>query len=202
MNFLNTMKDFFIGFFLIITTVVFSQNQSNTIDNQSNTIDNQFDRLLNESSNYKTFKIVQLQSLKELQQNIKDSLETKQSTLDNNNNIVLAKAQVIDSLSNQLAILKTEMDSSLGNNKKIEFLSFQFNQSTFQVVILVIIVILIFLIFAFQYRYKSTVSLIRTNTKQLKEVENELEQFRATSMEREQKLRRQLIDEVNKNKIE
>ena len=177
MNFLNTMKDFFIGFFLIITTVVFSQNQSNTIDNQSNTIDNQFDRLLNESSNYKTFKIVQLQSLKELQQNIKDSLETKQSTLDNNNNIVLAKAQVIDSLSNQLAILKTEMDSSLGNNKKIEFLSFQFNQSTFQVVILVIIVILIFLIFAFQYRYKSTVSLIRTNTKQLKEVENELEQW-------------------------
>lgn len=195
MIFLNTIKAFLVGFFLVVATVGFSQSQFNTIDNQ-------FDMLLSESNNYKTFKIIQLQSLQKLQQNTNDSLRIKQSIIDNKNAIVREKTQTIDSLNNELTTLKTEIDSYLLNSKQTKFLGLQFNQSTFQVIIIVIIVVLILLIIIFQYRYKSIVNLTRTSSRQLKEVENELEQFRTSSMEREQKLRRQLIDEVNKNKTE
>jgi len=190
---MNKIKAFLLASFILTASVSLAQNGINTIDNQ-------FNSMLNESSDYKTFKVVQLHRLKELQQNANDSLKALQTTIAEDNVIITQQIQVTDSLNNQLTALKIELNGSSNENDQIVFLGISFNKSIFQFIVLGILLLAVLLVFAFQYRFKSNLALTRTTSKRLKEIENEFEQFRVNSMEREQKLRRQLIDETNKNK--
>jgi hypothetical protein len=63
-----------------------------------------------------------------------------------------------------------------------------------------IIAALLSLLLFFIYKFKNSNALTREAKLKLDEVETEFEEHRRTALEREQKVRRQLQDELNKNK--
>jgi hypothetical protein len=63
-----------------------------------------------------------------------------------------------------------------------------------------IIAALFALLLFFIYKFKNSNTLTRQAKFKLEEVESEFEEHRRIALEREQKVRRQLQDEINKNK--
>ncbi len=115
---------------------------------------------------------------------IKDELKTRQS-------VITEQKTEIGSLNNKITDLNTELDEfkarqSVENNTRMVFFS-------------IIGILALGLIF-FLFKYKNSNAVTKKAKTDLAEIEEEFEQHRKKSLEREQKLRRQLQDEINKHR--
>ncbi|AJA69805.1 hypothetical protein HX045_15405 [Myroides odoratimimus] len=178
---------------IAISLASFAQERTNTIDNQFNT-------LLNESTNWQKSKIVEVEKLHQLQKNVNDSLTKLHLTIANNKDASLEHKESVESLTSQLQITRDSLSTSLTTTKNIEVLGISSEKSTFLTIIWAIIGILIIVLGIIYYRFKRSFSEIREVNRKLSETEEELEELRKSSLEREQRIRRQLQDEINKNK--
>lgn len=178
---------------IAISLASFAQEKTNTIDNQFNT-------LLNESTNWQKSKIVEVEKLHQLQKNVNDSLTKLHLTIANNKDASLEHKESVESLTSQLEITRDSLSTSLSSTKNIEVLGMSSEKSTFLTIIWSIIGILIIVLGVIYYRFKRSFSEIREVNRKLTETEEELEELRKSSLEREQRIRRQLQDEINKNK--
>ena len=92
-----------------------------------------------------------------------------------------------------------DLDMKLLKNS-ISFLGIKLNKSTYTITVWSIILLLIIALFYFIYQYKNSYQIILHAKKNVLEAENELTNNMKKSLEREQKLRRQLQDEINKQR--
>jgi uncharacterized membrane protein (DUF106 family) len=79
-------------------------------------------------------------------------------------------------------------------------LGMQTSKTNYNVIMWTIIAALTALLLFFIYKFKNSNSLTKEAKYKLEEVESEFEEHRRNALEREQKVRRQLQDELNKNK--
>ena len=79
-------------------------------------------------------------------------------------------------------------------------LGMQTSKTNYNVIMWSIIAALTAFLLFFIYKFKNSNSLTKEAKHKLEEVETEFEEHRRTALEREQKVRRQLQDELNKNK--
>ena len=73
-------------------------------------------------------------------------------------------------------------------------------KSSYKIIISIIVILLIVILCYFTYQYKNSYQIILHAKKNVLEAENELANNKKKSLEREQKLRRQLQDEINKQR--
>ncbi|WP_353119891.1 hypothetical protein [Myroides odoratus] len=180
---------------LALTSTVFAQGNVKTITNQ-------FSILFNTSSNYQNFKIVDKQSLLDLQHNVEDSLRQYKTNTTANQALIDQHKQDLETATQKLAKAEEELKTSLAKEKHFEFLGITANKNTIQTVILALFAFMFVLVALFYYRFKRCHVDTKEALLKLKETDEELEEFRKSSLEREQKIRRQLQDEINKNKME
>ncbi|WP_413512914.1 hypothetical protein [Myroides odoratus] len=178
---------------LAVTSTVFAQGNTPTINNQFSTI---FDT----SSSYKNFKLVDQQSLRDLEKNIADSIQQYKSSLASNQILINQNKEELTLLTTKLEQAENDLKSAANNEENFTFLGISTHQTTFQVVILTLFAFLFVLMALFYFRFKKCHVDTKDAVRKLKETDEELEEFRKTSLEREQKIRRQLQDEINKNK--
>ena len=76
----------------------------------------------------------------------------------------------------------------------------QMSKANYNVLMWSIIGGLFALLLFFIFKFKNSNSITRNTKKSLSEIEEEFEQHRKIALEREQKVRRQLQDEINKHK--
>ncbi|WP_353158643.1 hypothetical protein [Myroides odoratus] len=180
---------------LALTSTVFAQGNVKTITNQ-------FSTLFNTSSNYQNFKIVDKQSLLDLQHNVEDSLRQYKTNTTANQALIDQHKQDLETATQKLAKTEEELKTSLAKEEHFEFLGITANKNTIQTVILALFAFMFVLVALFYYRFKKCHVDTKEALLKLKETDEELEEFRKSSLEREQKIRRQLQDEINKNKME
>lgn len=180
---------------LALTSTVFAQGNVKTITNQ-------FSTLFNTSSNYQNFKIVDKQSLLDLQHNVEDSLRQYKTTVTANQALIDQHKQDLETATQKLATAEQELKTSLAKEEHFEFLGIAANKNTIQTIILALFAFMFVLVALFYYRFKRCHVDTKDALLKLKETDEELEEFRKSSLEREQKIRRQLQDEINKNKVD
>lgn len=185
---------------LTLAVALLALNLAGFAQENKNTIDNQFNTLLNESTNWQNSKIVLLDRLQELQKNVNDSLTKLQLTIVNNKDASLEHKESVESLTSQLKITQDSLATTLTTNTNIDVLGMSSEKSTFLTIIWSIVGILVGLLGVIYYRFKKSFSSIKEAQSKLAETEGELEELRKSSLDREQKIRRQLQDEINKNK--
>lgn len=185
---------------LTLAVALLALNLASFAQENKNTIDNQFNTLLNESTNWQNSKIVLLDRLQELQKNVNDSLTKLQLTIVNNKDASLEHKESVESLTSQLKITQDSLATTLTTNTNIDVLGMSSEKSTFLTIIWSIVGILVGLLGVIYYRFKKSFSSIKEAQSKLAETEGELEELRKSSLDREQKIRRQLQDEINKNK--
>ncbi|KUF43391.1 hypothetical protein HX017_03740 [Myroides marinus] len=183
-----------------LAIVLCAFNIAGFAQDNTNTIDSQFNTLLNESTNWQNSKIVQLDKLQQLQKNVNDSLTKLHLTIVNNKDASQEHKDSVEALTAKLKVTQDSLQTSLTKTTNIEVLGLSSEKSTFLTVIWAIIGVLIILLGVIYYRFKKSFMDIKEVKSKLTETEEELDELRKSSLEREQKIRRQLQDEINKNK--
>jgi len=182
------------------TTILFGQSTKKFIDTGS--ISNQFDYLLTKSYKYKDYKNVKTNWILKLKSNVLDSISASSKKVNDVNSIFNAQIKSIDSLNTALSISKESIFSLENKTQSISFIGFEFKKNLFKTILLSIIAVLFLLLLFFISKFKLSNSTTNQVKLDLKILDEEFEAHRKTALEREQKVRRQLQDELNKQKKE
>lgn len=184
-----------------------SQDSSNpeelSLDNGS--IENQFEYIFRKSGNFKgtngqKYEAVKFNSLLKLKANVLDSLNTTYKQLSDSKNTVNNQSKEIEDLKSQLQNTNSVLESTNAEKDSMSLFGMQMSKNSYNVLLWSIIAGLLALTLLFLYRFNSSNSATKTAKLKLEEVETEFEEHRRIALEREQKVRRQLQDEINKNK--
>lgn len=186
----------------IVTFHIAAQESTGSLD--SGTIESQFQYLEKKSGNYRAnnvrYEVIKLFELQKLKQNIADSLSSSYE------NIADLQAS-IDKSQKEIASLKSQLEETSGNLRNIteekdsiSFFGALLSKGTYKAIMWVTIFVLLLLLLFFIYRFRNSNFLTQQAKTALADLEQEYEQHRRRALEREQKISRQLQDELNKNK--
>ena len=186
--------------FLPLFLFVSSLTAQDSIRVNKNTLLDQMNEAFDKSNSYQEYKVIKKTQLATLRKNILDSVSALEKSISSQKNELQRQKTDLDSL--RLNLNKTQQDLSLSKEREdgIEFFGVLTSKSTYNGIMWTIIGILLLIGGFLLYRFINSHKI--TNAAQLKmaEMEIELEDYRRNSLEREQKLRRKLQDEINKNR--
>lgn len=166
----------------------------------SGTIDNQFEYVIRRSNSYQDFKVVKKTWLYALKAHTMDSLQALRKDLANTQSVVDRQALNIETLQTSLANTEETLAKTEEEKNNMALFGMQLGKTNYNVLMWSIIAALFALLLFFIYKFKNSNTLTRQAKFKLEEVESEFEEHRRIALEREQKVRRQLQDEINKNK--
>ncbi|MFK8060307.1 MAG: hypothetical protein AB8B78_09480, partial [Polaribacter sp.] len=114
----------------------------------------------------------------------------------------LFKKETINSAELEIKLTKTriERDMALKQENSISLFGMQLSKVTYNLLLLSIIVLLLLGLSYFIFKFSRSNVLTKEAQDNLLDVEHEFDQHKKKSLEREQKLRRQLQDEINKQR--
>ncbi|MDB9723770.1 hypothetical protein OAC31_00575 [Polaribacter sp.] len=181
---------------IIITSLSFAQEP--LIEDYS--LSAQFDKLYRTSSSYQAYKVVGKEKYLQLKQNVLDSLKMAQRKISAQNNLLTAEKE--SNQRNQEALQKTslELQTSVQKGNYTSFLGLQVKKTNYSLSLWTLILALILTLLYFIFKFSSNNILSNKAQSDLKDMDFEYEQYRKKSIEREQKLRRALQDEINKQR--
>ena len=196
---------FILASILFLSPTLFAQNVDDNLSLNEGTIDNQFEYVLRKSGDFRgtngqMYEAVKRNMLLTLKANTIDSLKIIHEKLGSLNNTVEAQLKEIDGLKSSLSSTQSKLDETNSEKNSMSLLGAQMSKTSYNVLMWTIIAGLLFLLLFFIYKFKNS-NLVTKNAKHaLAEIEEEFEEHRKTALEREQKVRRQLQDEINKQK--
>ncbi|MFT7443084.1 MAG: ATP-dependent Zn protease [Maribacter sp.] len=193
------MKSKLLLFLFLITSFVAYTQESIEIEEDSS-IKGQFDRIYRISTTYQTYKVIDRDEYEKLKSNVLDSLKNCKKLISEKENLLKTERDNVEVLNSSLNTTKLDLDTALQKENSIFLFGSHLNKTTYNL-ILWFIIILLFVGLGF-FIFKFSKSNVLTNEAQsiLLDIEQEFDDHRKKSIEREQKLRRQLQDEINKQR--
>lgn len=167
---------------------------------EKNTVKDQFQSLYKNSNNYQIYKVVKKQEYLQLQKSILDSISTLKNKIASENQLATQQQKTIEELNTKINSLNETLSASKSKENGIYLFGILLQKTVYNTILWSIILVLITIAAFFIYKFKNSNTLTNEAKESLIEVEQELEQHRKKSLEREQKLRRQLQDEINKQR--
>ncbi len=197
------MKKIWFLLLLGISLSGFGQNNSNdkSIDLRKGSIKEKFNTLYSKSNNYKNYKVIKQYLLVQLKQQVLDSLkQQKEAYAKTTDKIKKLEAQITDL---QLQLKQAnEQISKLENEKdSIGFLGFPVQKTKYQMIMWSIVIFLLLGLFYFIFMFKNSLKGTKIAQNNLRKIEEEYNNFRTNALEREQLLKRQLLDEKKKHQV-
>ena len=184
--------------FAVILLASISYAQEPTIED--NSLGAQFDKLYRISSSYQAYKVIGKEKYLQLKQNVLDSLTTAQAKLSAKNNLLTLEKG--NNQKNQELLQKTslELQDSLQKEGVTSLFGLQVKKTSYNLSLWTFILALILTLLYFIFKFSSNNVLSNKAKSDLKDMDFEYEQYRKKSIEKEQKLRRALQDEINKQR--
>ncbi len=186
-------------FLIFVSTLTFAQEEKKLSLNDG-TIGDQFDFVIKRSNRYQNFKVVKATWLSTLKTHTIDSLNALQTRLDDTNNLVGTQQTEIDNLKSNLTKTQDTLTATNTEKDSMDLFGLQMSKTSYNMLMWLIIAALLVFLITFIYKFKSSNSGTKDAKSALAEIENEFEEHRRNALEREQKVRRQLQDELNKQK--
>ena len=182
---------------ILFISISFAQK---TKDTGKISIVGEFDRLYRISTNYKEYKVINKEKFLDLKQQVLDSLKASQSLLVEKNNLL--KASKLDTKKNWdlLTLTKLTLETALKKENSISLFGIQLSKFIYNLLLWTLILLLLVLVIYLSFKFQKNNFLTKRAEQNLKNVEYEYEQHRKKALEREQKLRRTLQDEINKQR--
>lgn len=183
-------------FCLLMSVNTFSQKTKN----DTLSLSKQFEQVYRRSSSYKDFKVIRKSTFQNLKKNTLDSIKI----IDEKLKIESQKNTRLEQEISSFAKIRLEQDLELSEaileKNTIFFVGLKLKKNTFKIIIWGIFLTLIILICYLSYKLKDGVKITSQAKKELTRVEEEFNSHKKKSLVRDQKLRRQLQDEINKQR--
>jgi hypothetical protein len=168
------------------------------------TIDNQFEYVIQKSYTYrgngKIYKNVERHWLYALKAHTLDSLKALKKDLSDTQANVDTQANEISGLKTNLADTQNNLNKTNKEKNSMALFGLQMSKTIYNLLMWSIIAALFVLLLLFIYKYRNSNSVTRLTKNTLLDIEEEFEEHRRNALEREQLVRRQLQDELNKQK--
>ncbi|RKF04646.1 hypothetical protein C8N26_0031 [Tenacibaculum lutimaris] len=191
------MKFFKIAFIFIFTQSIIAQEN---LPEQPNTVENQFNELYKKSNNYQIYKVIKKNEYLRLQKSILDSIKVIKTDAASKQVKINEQQKSITELQTKIDTLNTDLATSIGKEDAISFIGIPLDKATYNTIVWGIIFSLLAGLAFFIYRFNNSNVVTKETKSLLADTEEEFEQYKRKSIEKEQKLRRQLQDEINKQR--
>jgi preprotein translocase subunit SecF len=179
-------------------------DQEEELSLDSGSIESQFEYLYKKSGNYnaegKRYEVVRIINLDKLKKNVLDSVNAANKKEIELKNTISAHEATIVALNSKLKEATDSLASVTNEKDSMSLLGAQVSKGTYNFILWTVIIglLLLFLLFVFRFRRSNILTLeAKAN---LAELETEYEDHRRKALEREQRISRQLQDEINKYK--
>ncbi|MCV6631319.1 MAG: tRNA (guanine-N1)-methyltransferase [Flavobacteriaceae bacterium] len=170
----------------------------------STNINKQFEYIIEKSGNYrankKVYEVVRRTWLNKIRSNVLDSIKKQQKNLSSLNATIKRQQSEIVSLKSNLENTSKSLETVTDNQNNISFFGITLTKNSYKLLMWSIVIILLILLLLFVYKFRTSNILTQDAKSSLTELDKEFEEHRRRALEREQKVRRQLQDEINKQK--
>jgi hypothetical protein len=186
----------------ILFAFIFTQSiiaQTTTVE-QPNTVKNQFIKLYKNSNNYQIYKVVKKNEFLSLQKSILDSIKVIKKDANSKQIKIKEQLKAITSLQTKIDTLNNDLSVSIEKEDAISFIGMPLNKGSYNTILWSIIGGLLIALAFFIFKFNNSYSVTKETKNLLVDVEHEFEQYKRNSIDKEQKLRRQLQDEINKQR--
>ena len=196
------MKNYFYFFLLLLTNVALSQEPNPESNSASidGTLANQFDYVIQKSNNFQEYKVVKRDYLMLLKKNsidsvgrFKNELVSLKSQFSNHASIVAQLKDTLKATNEELTTLKTAQDN-------VSLFGSPISKTNYNIVMWGIVIVLFLILIVFLFQLKSAKAIAHEVKNNVEKIEEEFEDYKHKALEKEQKLGRQLQDEINKHK--
>ncbi|MBP2833933.1 tRNA (guanine-N1)-methyltransferase [Aquimarina sp. U1-2] len=163
-------------------------------------IEKQFDIVIKKSGRYQEYKVIKQVWINKLKANVNDSIKKLETKITTNNKQIEDQQATITGL--EASLNKTNEDLALVTQQKdnMSFFGASVTKSSYKTIMWIIVGALLALLGFFIYKFKNSNAVTIQAKKALAETEDEFEDHRRRSLEREQKVMRKLQDEINKQR--
>ena len=165
-----------------------------------NSIDNQFDKIYKKATNYKNYIVILKEQYLNLKSNVLDSLKDSKRLILEIENRLHTKNSTLKKTKEQLVSAEFNLKEVIQKANSMTFMGVQLNKTSYNLLLWLLIIFLTSTSVYFIFKFKKSMTITKEAQRVLLENEKALEIHQKKSLVREQKLRRQLQDEINKQK--
>lgn len=181
----------------LLSSTFFSFSQEETVQ-EDNSLKGQFDKIYRTSTTYQVYKVIGKDKYQDLKKNVLDSIKEAKSLISEKENLLKTERENIKETKSLLLKTQAELEASNKKENSISLFGIQLSKTSYNISLWSIIIVLLLGLIYFIFKFSKSNVLTKEAQNNLFDVEQEFEQHRKKSLEREQKLRRQLQDEINK----
>lgn len=179
-----------------------TQNPAQELSLDSGTIDSQFEYIYRRSGNYRAegrrYEVVRIIYLDKLRQNVRDSLMASAQKRQELQATIEGNETTIASLNEELSTTNTNLQTITEEKDSISLFGKNIAKTTYNIIMWTAVLALLLLLILFVIKYRQSNYLTQEAKSNLADLETEYENHRRRALEREQRISRQLQDEINK----
>lgn len=172
------------------------------IDLNNGTVEERIDYLISSSNNYQDYKVVKKTSLNAIKKTIIDTIKGLEDSLAKSNKTIESKSKEITTLQTNLKNTNENLEKVTNEKDSFSFLGVLIGKELYSMLLWGAIAALLIFLFIIYGMFKRANAITSKTKKDFDEIEEEFENFRKSSLEREQKIKRELQDYKNKEKYE
>jgi len=189
---------------LLVAGFAWSQEAEPEPSLDGGTIESQFEFLYRKSGNYnaegRRYEVVRKVQLDKLRGNILDSLSEARSKVAELNATITRHEGTIEDLNGKLENTTAQLTEVTEEKDSMSLFGMQVSKITYNLILWTIIIVLALFLLLFIYKFRRSNVLTQEAKVKLGDLEAEYEEHRRKALEREQRISRQLQDEINKYK--
>jgi hypothetical protein len=191
------MKEYILLVFFLFFGIIsgFSQDSVSTQNSlRSGTISSQFDYIYRVSNNFQEYEVVKKTNLEQLKANVLDSVRTLSKKVSDLNLQMKSKDDSVAMVKNQLAAEIEQKNQAIADRDNFNFLGMGIQKTVYSSMMWLLVAILAGALAFFAMQYFRSFGRIKKAERDFLDVQEEFEQHRKNTLDRERKLKRELID--------
>ncbi|MBL4744892.1 MAG: tRNA (guanine-N1)-methyltransferase [Flavobacteriaceae bacterium] len=179
-------------------TITQTKEVKQSLDN--GTIENQFNFLIKKSGSFKEFKVIKKTWVFKMKGNVLDSIKVFNTKVFAQQKEISEQLNTINELNIEVSEVTKKLENVNLDKDSMQLFGTNMDKKAYNSLLWSIIGGLVLVAGIFIFKYNNSNQITSTANTKLADLEEEFTQHRASAIEREQKVRRQLQDELNKNK--
>lgn len=164
------------------------------------TLEGVFQQLIDRSGAWQNFKMLDRGKLAAFQRSMTDSINGVRSQLVAEKQKVKENEATIKELNNKITEIQAALDQTKDQKDSVSFFGALVSKGLYNTIMWGIVLALASLLVLYIYKFSNGNVVTKKSINDLNELQEEYENYRKAAIEREQKVRRQLQDEINKHR--
>lgn len=164
------------------------------------TLEGVFQQLIDRSGAWQNFKMLDRGKLAAFQRSMTDSINGVRSQLVAEKQKVKENEATIKELNDKITEIQAVLDQTKDQKDSVNFFGLLISKSLYNTIMWSIVLALASLLVLYIYKFSNGNVVTKKSINDLNELQEEYENYRKAAIEREQKVRRQLQDEINKHR--